>query len=50
MNFLTECLADLDQGLRAHGLRLVVAKGNPKDVFTKLFSHYEVKTLTFEAD
>ena len=50
MNFLMQCLADLDQGLQKWGLRLVVAKGKPEDVFPKLFSKYETKLLSFEKE
>ena len=50
MNFLMQCLADLDSNLKQWGLRLVVAKGKPEDVFPKLFSKYDTKLLSFEKE
>jgi len=53
MVFMLEALADLNTQLTKltpAGLRLVVAKGNPKSVFTKLCKLYAVQSLTFEGE
>lgn len=47
MSFMLECLSDLDSNLeKLIGLNLCIAKGNPKDVFDALFTHYNVQLLT----
>lgn len=53
MVFLLEALSDLNTQLTSlspAGLRLVVAKGNPQLVFTKLCKLYAVQSLTFEGE
>lgn len=48
--FLLDCLADLDSSLRKLNARLFVVKGQPADVFPKLFKEWGTTCLSFEQD
>jgi cryptochrome len=48
--FLVECLQNLDDSLKKLGLRLYVLKGNPLEVFERIFKSWKVRKLTFETD
>lgn len=48
--FLQQSLVDLDQNLRKVNSRLYVVRGNPSEVFPKLFQKWNVFLLTFEHD
>ncbi|CAH1799458.1 unnamed protein product [Owenia fusiformis] len=48
--FLLQCLEDLDLGLRNLNSRLFVVRGQPADVFPKLFREWNITTLSFEQD
>eukprot|EP01025_Chloroclados_australasicus_P024241 TRINITY_DN2438_c0_g2_i4.p1 TRINITY_DN2438_c0_g2~~TRINITY_DN2438_c0_g2_i4.p1 ORF type:complete len:579 (+),score=41.45 TRINITY_DN2438_c0_g2_i4:679-2415(+) len=49
-NFLLECLQDLNASLEARGTRLLVLRGNPVEVFPKIFKDWDVSHLCFEYD
>ncbi|XP_003214689.1 cryptochrome-2 [Anolis carolinensis] len=48
--FLLQSLEDLDNSLRKLGSRLFVVRGQPTDVFPRLFKEWRVTRLTFEYD
>ncbi|XP_072518953.1 cryptochrome-2 [Salminus brasiliensis] len=48
--FLLESLEDLDTSLRKLNSRLFVVRGQPADVFPRLFKEWSVTRLTFEYD
>ncbi|XP_028649658.1 cryptochrome-2 [Erpetoichthys calabaricus] len=48
--FLLESLEDLDTSLRKLGSRLFVIRGQPADVFPRLFKEWNITRLTFEYD
>ncbi|XP_072109416.1 cryptochrome-1 [Mobula birostris] len=48
--FLLQCLEDLDASLRELNLRLYVIRGQPADVFPRLFKKWNINRLTFEYD
>lgn len=48
--FLLESLEDLDASLRKLNSRLFVVRGQPTDVFPRLFKEWNVTRLTFEFD
>ncbi|XP_064599756.1 cryptochrome-1-like [Liolophura sinensis] len=48
--FLLQCLEDLDSSLRKLNSRLFVIRGQPADVFPKLFKEWKITTLSFEED
>ncbi|KAM4619422.1 cryptochrome-2 [Polymixia lowei] len=48
--FLLESLEDLDSSLRKLNSRLFVVRGQPTDVFPRLFKEWKVTRLTFEYD
>ncbi|XP_066556642.1 cryptochrome-2 isoform X2 [Amia ocellicauda] len=48
--FLLESLEDLDLSLRKLNSRLFVVRGQPADVFPRLFKEWNVTRLTFEFD
>uniref|UniRef100_W5NBN8 Cryptochrome circadian regulator 2 n=1 Tax=Lepisosteus oculatus TaxID=7918 RepID=W5NBN8_LEPOC len=48
--FLLESLEDLDASLRKLNSRLFVVRGQPADVFPRLFKEWNVTHLTFEYD
>uniref|UniRef100_A0A4W3KCE6 Cryptochrome circadian regulator 2 n=1 Tax=Callorhinchus milii TaxID=7868 RepID=A0A4W3KCE6_CALMI len=48
--FLLQCLEDLDISLRKLKSRLFVVRGQPTDVFPRLFKEWNVTRLTFEYD
>ncbi|KAJ8314578.1 hypothetical protein KUTeg_006728 [Tegillarca granosa] len=48
--FLLECLEDLDAALRKLNSRLFVIRGQPTDVFPRIFREWKISTLTFEED
>uniref|UniRef100_A0AAY5L7S7 Photolyase/cryptochrome alpha/beta domain-containing protein n=1 Tax=Esox lucius TaxID=8010 RepID=A0AAY5L7S7_ESOLU len=48
--FLLEALEDLDSSLRKLNLRLFVVRGQPTDVFPRLFKEWNVTRVTFEYD
>ncbi|KAL8561485.1 hypothetical protein ACOMHN_011167 [Nucella lapillus] len=50
MQFLLECLRDLDESFRKVGTRLFVLHGMPEKVFPKLFQEWGVNRVTFEQD
>ncbi|GFO20146.1 cryptochrome-1 [Plakobranchus ocellatus] len=50
MQFLFETLEDLDNNLQALGTRLYFLKGDPVEVFEKLFEEWDVTRVTFEQD
>uniref|UniRef100_A0A182NGQ8 Photolyase/cryptochrome alpha/beta domain-containing protein n=1 Tax=Anopheles dirus TaxID=7168 RepID=A0A182NGQ8_9DIPT len=48
--FLQQTLANLDENLRSINSRLYVVRGNPVDLFPKLFHDWNVTLLTYEHD
>ncbi|TRY91923.1 hypothetical protein DNTS_029640 [Danionella cerebrum] len=48
--FLLQSLEDLDSSLRKLNSRLFVIRGQPADIFPRLFKEWEVTRLTFEFD
>ncbi|XP_058120816.1 cryptochrome-2 [Anopheles ziemanni] len=48
--FLQQTLANLDENLRSINSRLYVVRGNPIEVFPKLFEEWNVSLLTYEYD
>lgn len=48
--FLLEALEDLDNSLKKLNSRLFVVRGQPTDVFPRLFKEWKVTRLTFEYD
>uniref|UniRef100_A0A671SY89 Cryptochrome-2-like n=1 Tax=Sinocyclocheilus anshuiensis TaxID=1608454 RepID=A0A671SY89_9TELE len=48
--FLLESLEDLDTSLRKLNSRLFVVRGQPTDVFPRLFKEWNITRLTFEYD
>ncbi|XP_018559545.1 cryptochrome-2 [Lates calcarifer] len=48
--FLLEALDDLDSSLKKLNSRLFVIRGQPTDVFPRLFKEWKVTRLTFEYD
>ncbi|XP_071346620.1 cryptochrome-2 isoform X2 [Trachinotus anak] len=48
--FLLEALEDLDSSLKKLNSRLFVIRGQPTDVFPRLFKEWKVTRLTFEYD
>ncbi|XP_069797330.1 cryptochrome-1-like isoform X4 [Narcine bancroftii] len=48
--FLLQCLEDLDASLRKLNLQLFVIRGQPADVFPRLFKEWNINRLTFEYD
>uniref|UniRef100_A0A7N6FHA9 Photolyase/cryptochrome alpha/beta domain-containing protein n=1 Tax=Anabas testudineus TaxID=64144 RepID=A0A7N6FHA9_ANATE len=48
--FLLEALEDLDKSLKKLNSRLFVVRGQPTDVFPRLFKEWKVTRLTFECD
>lgn len=48
--FLIECLADLDNSLRACGSRLYLLRGQLTDLLPKLFKEWSINKLTFEVE
>ncbi|XP_051884821.1 cryptochrome-1-like [Pristis pectinata] len=48
--FLIQCLEDLDTSLKKLKSRLFVIRGQPTDVFPRLFKEWNVTQLTFEYD
>ncbi|XP_008303150.1 cryptochrome-2-like [Stegastes partitus] len=48
--FLLEALEDLDSSLKKLNSRLFVVRGQPTDVFPRLFKEWNVTRLTFEYD
>nr|XP_040234734.2 cryptochrome-1 [Anopheles coluzzii] len=48
--FLQQTLANLDENLRSINSRLYVVRGNPVEVFPKLFADWNVSLLTYEHD
>ncbi|XP_052894924.1 cryptochrome-2 [Anopheles moucheti] len=48
--FLQQTLANLDENLRSINSRLYVVRGNPVEVFPRLFVEWNVSLLTFEYD
>ncbi|XP_057212065.1 cryptochrome circadian regulator 3a isoform X1 [Triplophysa rosa] len=48
--FLLQCLDDLDSNLRKLNSRLFVIRGQPANVFPRLFKEWNISRLTFEYD
>ncbi|XP_043938506.1 cryptochrome-2 isoform X2 [Protopterus annectens] len=48
--FLLQSLEDLDNSLRKFASRLFVVRGQPTDIFPKLFKKWNITRLTFEYD
>uniref|UniRef100_A0A8C5GN21 Cryptochrome-1-like n=1 Tax=Gouania willdenowi TaxID=441366 RepID=A0A8C5GN21_GOUWI len=48
--FLLQCLEDLDASLRKLNSRLFVIRGQPANVFPRLFKEWKISRLTFEYD
>ncbi|XP_067270023.1 cryptochrome circadian regulator 3a [Pseudorasbora parva] len=48
--FLLQCLEDLDSSLRKLNSRLFVIRGQPANVFPRLFKEWKISRLTFEYD
>ncbi|CAJ1057134.1 hypothetical protein INR49_030121 [Xyrichtys novacula] len=48
--FLLHCLEDLDASLRKLNSRLFVIRGQPTDVFPRLFKEWEITRLSYEYD
>ncbi|XP_013416713.1 cryptochrome-1 [Lingula anatina] len=48
--FLLQCLEDVDASLRKLNSRLFVVRGQPADVFPKLFKEWKTTHLSFETD
>ncbi|KAM9753732.1 cryptochrome-1b [Menidia menidia] len=48
--FLLQCLEDLDASLRKLNSRLFVIRGQPTDVFPRLFKEWKITRLSYEQD
>uniref|UniRef100_A0A8K9UVW1 Cryptochrome circadian regulator 3b n=1 Tax=Oncorhynchus mykiss TaxID=8022 RepID=A0A8K9UVW1_ONCMY len=48
--FLLQCLEDLDTSLRKLNSRLFVIRGQPANIFPRLFKDWNISQLTFECD
>ncbi|XP_074533576.1 cryptochrome-1b [Halichoeres trimaculatus] len=48
--FLLHCLEDLDASLRKLNARLFVIRGQPTDVFPRLFKEWKITRLSYEFD
>ncbi|XP_075875500.1 cryptochrome-1b [Nelusetta ayraudi] len=48
--FLLQCLEDLDSSLRKLNSRLFVVRGQPADVFPRLFKEWQITRLSHECD
>ncbi|ELT94302.1 hypothetical protein CAPTEDRAFT_40617, partial [Capitella teleta] len=48
--FLLQSLEDLDSRLRKLNSRLFVIRGQPTDIFPKLFQKWDISALAFEED
>ncbi|KAM3609829.1 uncharacterized protein V6R79_020903 [Siganus canaliculatus] len=48
--FLLDCLEDLDASLRKLNSRLFVVRGQPTDVFPRLFKEWKITRLSYEYD
>uniref|UniRef100_A0A4W5L796 Cryptochrome circadian regulator 3b n=1 Tax=Hucho hucho TaxID=62062 RepID=A0A4W5L796_9TELE len=48
--FLLQCLEDLDASLRKLNSRLFVIRGQPANIFPRLFKDWNISQLTFECD
>ncbi|XP_022535359.2 cryptochrome-1b [Astyanax mexicanus] len=48
--FLLQCLEDLDASLRKLNSRLFVIRGQPTDVFPRLFKDWKITRLSYEYD
>ncbi|XP_034031416.1 cryptochrome-1-like [Thalassophryne amazonica] len=48
--FLLHCLEDLDASLRKINSRLFVIRGQPTDVFPRLFKDWQISRLSYEYD
>ncbi|KAG1937016.1 cryptochrome-1 [Pimephales promelas] len=48
--FLLQCLEDLDASLRKLNSRLFVIRGQPTDVFPRLFKEWKISRLSYEYD
>ncbi|KAJ8031835.1 Cryptochrome-1 [Holothuria leucospilota] len=48
--FLLDCLEDLDKSLRKLNSRLFLVRGQPADVFPRLFKEWNITHLSFEED
>ncbi|XP_020341590.1 cryptochrome circadian regulator 3b [Oncorhynchus kisutch] len=48
--FLLQCLEDLDASLRKLNSRLFVIRGQPANIFPRLFKDWNTSQLTFECD
>uniref|UniRef100_A0A673GR00 Cryptochrome-1 n=1 Tax=Sinocyclocheilus rhinocerous TaxID=307959 RepID=A0A673GR00_9TELE len=48
--FLLQCLEDLDASLRKLNSRLFVIRGQPTDVFPRLFKEWNITRLSYEYD
>ncbi|XP_058502149.1 cryptochrome-1b [Solea solea] len=48
--FLLQCLGDLDASLRKLNSRLFVIRGQPTDVFPRLFKEWQITHLSYEYD
>uniref|UniRef100_A0A672R2Q4 Cryptochrome-1 n=1 Tax=Sinocyclocheilus grahami TaxID=75366 RepID=A0A672R2Q4_SINGR len=48
--FLLQCLEDLDASLRKLNSRLFVIRGQPTDVFPRLFKEWKITRLSYEYD
>ncbi|KAL6116676.1 cry1 [Pungitius sinensis] len=48
--FLLQSLQDLDSSLRKHNSRLFVIRGQPTDVFPRLFEEWNISHLSYEYD
>ena len=48
--FLLQALEDVDNSLRKLNSRLYVVRGQPTDVFPRLFREWNISLLTFEED
>ncbi|KAI7791236.1 Cry2b protein [Triplophysa rosa] len=48
--FLLQSLEDLDSGLRELNSRLFVIRGQPADIFPRLFKEWKISRLTLECD
>uniref|UniRef100_A0A8C6UR52 Cryptochrome-1 n=1 Tax=Neogobius melanostomus TaxID=47308 RepID=A0A8C6UR52_9GOBI len=50
LRFLLQCLEDLDSSLRKINSRLFVIRGQPTDVFPRLFKEWHINRLSYEYD
>ena len=50
MQFLLECLEDLDSQLREEGGRLNMVLGKPLEVFAMLIKHFDIVRVCFDQD